>query len=214
MAIPGLDEAVDIGILFRLAARSYGECTYNSEWAHLLVEETGTYLAFAYRGTNIRRLADLCTDLDAEATPLDGVADVDTGFYRSACSVFWMAIPRIVAAVVAGKKVYGTGHSKGGAEARQSTLMLLRLGIRPDRVSVWEPARSLSATAWAWLRSREVPGIGVRNGQDPIVGLPPKFADEELYHMQPGARAFDPIEHHFLVSVRAGLVSEGYSVPS
>lgn len=202
--IPGF-APIDLTLL-DLAQRAYGACSFNSEWSHLLLEETDDYIAWAFRGTEIERVADDLVDADALATDVPGFGMVHEGFQRSACTVLYHAIPRLIAAKATGKKHYGTGHSKGGGEARQATGCLKLIGLMPDRVSVWEPARSCSAAAWAFIA--DVPGIGTHNGSDRVTKMPGNFIAEPLVQLGRDTGTLDPLEwlpDHRLANVAAAL---------
>jgi Lipase (class 3) len=159
--------------LLAAAKASYGTCTFDSDWAHWLLVEDAEKLIIACRGTEPRHAIDWQTDAASTKTYAQGVGVVHSGFFRAVTSVAWGAIPRAQAALNAGKTLYFTGHSKGGAEGVLGGLLFKQIGLYPARISLWEPARALGPEAMA--AALPYLGICTRNGPDEVTewsGLP------------------------------------------
>lgn len=207
--IPGFNP-IDLDLL-RLAKAAYGPCTYDSEWAHLLIEETDEWLLWAFRGTVINNPHDLLIDGALFKTFVSGFGVVHQGFNQSCTSLLWRLIPLVIAAKAKGKKIAGTGHSKAGSEARQAAGMLKAIGLCPDRLVVWEPARSLSTEALATVAT--IPGYGVRNGPDPVPCLPPWWEDEKLIQLGKDILTLDALKYHDLVNVESAFMAAVVATP-
>lgn len=186
--------------LLDLAEASYNFTTWNTELSHLLVRENDEFFDWAFQGTH--DLRDLLTDAEALAqASMPGAGPVSASFYRSTTSVVWRLIPAVVAAKAKGKKVRGTGHSKGAGEALDAAIILTLCGLRPDRLSLWEPARSVGPAAL--LLVQDIPGIATHVGNDPVPDAPPNWLTRPLtkFAGMDGIN-LDPFEDHYLRNVR------------
>jgi triacylglycerol lipase len=133
-----------------------------------VVTESDGDLVVAVRGTVISSIENWLTDFDAAPSYHVSIGWAPRGFLDSALKLLPLIGPHI-----AGRRVYLTGHSLGGAVTILLAAMLARTGRAPIAYAAFEPARSGLAGVAASLT--DVPGYVCRFGNDPVPELPPIY---------------------------------------
>jgi hypothetical protein len=168
---------------------------------HCVVTEQPMQLIVAFRGTEPDQIDDWLRDFDA--IPADGgpLGICHAGFLNGARSVL-AQLQTIIQQ--AGKPVYLTGHSLGGALAICTAALLASEGNPPALCTTFgAPPVSVMGTIARVLGS--VPGARYWDGNDPVPFVPPwpYQQDRSLTHI--GTPMVDPIAAHMIARYAAEL---------
>lgn len=154
--------------LAALSAAAYTQPpTVSTDDAHALIKERDDVVMIACRGTNPRDWIDLWRDvsaIDFRNDPIFG--HVPDSIISDAEQLAWRVWP-----MIKGRKVWVTGHSKGGGEAQGLAGMLLYMGASVEML-----------TTFAALRMGQMGGL--------IAGLPGRdycFEADEVPKLPPHA---------------------------
>ena len=139
------------------------------------------------RGTNPKTVVeDWVQDADkAPAIEPDIPGRVHRGFLTAVSSTWDPVLSTLQGwrseGLLAGRKIYVTGHSKGGAAASIAAMKLRAAGFMPDAVYTYASARPGDAGFIEGMRQADVRVWRYENRFDVVPHLPPNSSEGELF---------------------------------